>query len=62
MDIFVVLVVREFLYLFVIVDFLYVVGKWEMIEFLLLVLFVVEVDGIIVEVYYDLENVLFDGV
>lgn len=44
------------------VDLSYVIGVRYLVKFMLLVFFVCGVDGIMVEVYFDLENVLLDGV
>lgn len=62
LDILVVLVVKEFLYLLIIVDFLYLVGRREFVIFLVKVVYVVGVDGIMVEVYFELDKVFLDFV
>lgn len=60
-DINVLVMLKEKIYLLVIVDFSYGIGFCCFVDKIVLVLVVVGVDGIIMEVYYELEKVFSDG-
>lgn len=61
-DIFVVLILKKEIYLFVVVDVMYFIGWRDFFLLIVKVVMVIGVDVIMVEVYFDLVVVLFDVV
>lgn len=61
LDINVIVMIKELLYFLIIVDVSYGIGKRSLVEFVILVGIFVGVNGVMVEVYENLDCVLFDG-
>lgn len=60
LDLGVVVVLKQLIYLLVIVDFFYVVGRRELVVFLVKVVVVCGVDGLMIECYFILEKLVLD--
>lgn len=61
-DIFVVLILKQEIYLLVFVDVIYLIGCCDFLFLIVKVVFVIGVDGVMVEVYFDFFVVFLDFV
>lgn len=60
-DLLVLFVLCFFMYLFIMIDFSYGIGKFEYVFFMVMVAIVVGIDFLMIEVYFNLVKVMFDG-